>query len=208
MFKVISLILLFGFLAYGAGFDCGKASTQTEKSICSNKSLSLLDEALKGSYDYVVYGYRYNNLYYSDEKIAQKEKKLQKEQKTFLAKREKCRSNIRCIQKITMDRIGFLNKQSECDHHVCYNILGSSKVLLARASMQEAYELLYPRFNIKEQKKLKQEQEQFEKDVEKKWDENSEAYICGSDRTICYHQETLMVKKRTKYLQDYLMKVK
>ena len=45
-----SLVLIFSTAAYGAGFDCAKAATLVEKSICADKRLSELDDRLMTAY--------------------------------------------------------------------------------------------------------------------------------------------------------------
>jgi uncharacterized protein len=45
----IALLLVSQFL-YGAAFDCTKAVTLVEQSICSNKQLSALDDSLGVAY--------------------------------------------------------------------------------------------------------------------------------------------------------------
>lgn len=41
-----STFLLFSSVAFSASFDCGKASTEVERKICSSPSLSAMDEKL------------------------------------------------------------------------------------------------------------------------------------------------------------------
>ena len=43
-------LLLTSTLAYSASFDCSKASTLVEQSVCSNKQLSALDDTLSAAY--------------------------------------------------------------------------------------------------------------------------------------------------------------
>ena len=48
------VILFFQSLAFGASFDCSKASTNVEKTICASKTLSELDEQLASAYKSTV----------------------------------------------------------------------------------------------------------------------------------------------------------
>lgn len=187
-----------------AGFDCKKASTPTEQTICSDKSLSLLDDALSMSYDYVINGYKFGYPIYDEAEIETIKKALKKEQRAFIKNREECKNNIYCIREKTNKQIEVLNKKSKCDHHGCFNILGASNVLKDRSVMEDAYLKLYKTLTFKGREKLKIEQEIFEKDIEKKWNQNIENSICGSDRTLCYADESQMLQDRTKYLQDAL----
>lgn len=55
---LVCLFLVFSNQSISAGFDCGKATTKVEKSICANKDISLLDGSL--SYNYKKF-YKYKN---------------------------------------------------------------------------------------------------------------------------------------------------
>ncbi len=50
------LLTFFAQLSCAASFDCAKASTQVERLICSDESLSKLDEQLSGSYKQALEG--------------------------------------------------------------------------------------------------------------------------------------------------------
>lgn len=203
----ISIVFFITFLN-SAGFDCKKASTPTEKTICSDKSLGLLDEALRASYDYVINGYKFGYPIYSESQIETIEKALKKEQRAFIKNREKCKNNTSCIREKTNKQINILNKKSKCDHHVCFNNLAESNILKERSDMEYIYRLLYELLKPKEREKLQKEQEAFEKDVEKKWNQNIENALCGSDRTLCYADEFQMVQNRTKHLKEQLRNTK
>ena len=87
------LILLFSFLAsplYAVSFDCNKASTETEKAICTDPELSALDDLL---------GIAWN-----------KSKRLVSidSQKKWLQKRNLCENNNDCLRKEIGLRIGTL----------------------------------------------------------------------------------------------------
>lgn len=204
---LISIVFLITFLN-SAGFDCKKASTPTEKTICSNKSLSLLDEAMRASYDYVINGYKFGYPIYDESQIQTIEKALKKEQREFIKNRETCKNNTSCISDKTEKRIKILNKKSKCNHHVCFNNLAESNILKERSDMEYIYRLLYELLKPKEREKLQKEQDAFEKDVEKKWDQNIKDSLCGSDRALCYADEFAMVQKRVKYLKQKLWDTK
>lgn len=209
MIKILFISIAF-FITFlnSAGFDCKKASTPTEKTICSDKSLSLLDDALSMSYDYAINGYKFGYPIYSESQIETIEKALKKEQREFVKNREKCKNNTSCIREKTNKQINILNKKSKCDHHGCFNILGASSVLRERSAMEYVYTKLYELLKPNDRNKLQKEQEAFEKDVEKMWDKNIEDSMCGSDRTLCYADELAMVQKRVKYLKQKLWDTK
>lgn len=77
-----SLALPLGALA--ASFDCSKATTQVEKSICSNEELSRLDEALASEYRTAT--------------LAESDSRLRLDQRRWLARRNAC-GNTACIVK-------------------------------------------------------------------------------------------------------------
>ncbi len=209
MKKILFITTLF-FITFlsSAGFDCKKASTPTEKTICSDKSLSLLDEAMRASYDYVLNGYKFGYPVYSKSQIETIEKALKKEQRVFIKNRETCKNNTSCIREKTDKQINTLNKKSKCDHHVCFNNLSESNLLRDRSAMEYIYVKLYELLKPKGREKLQIEQKAFEKDVEKKWDQNTEESICGSDRTLCFAKESSMVQKRNKDLKEQLWNTK
>ncbi len=203
----ISIVFLITFLN-SAGFDCKKASTPTEQTICSNKSLSLLDDAMRASYDYVINGYKFGYPIYDEAEIETIKKALNKEQREFIKNRETCKNNTSCISDKTEKRIKILNKKSKCNHHVCFNILAQSNILKERSDMEYIYRLLYELLKPKERERLQKEQETFEKDVGKKWDQNIENALCGSDRALCYADELQMVQSRTRDLKEQLRNTK
>lgn len=209
MIKILFISIAF-FITFlnSAGFDCKKASTPTEKTICSDKSLSLLDDALSMSYDYAINGYKFGYPIYGESQIETIEKALKKEQREFVKNREKCKNNTSCIREKTNKQINILNKKSKCDHHGCFNILGASNVLRERSVMEYIYIKLYELLKSKDREKLQKEQEAFEKDVGKMWDQNIENSLCGSDRTLCYADESKMVQSRTKDLKEQLRNTK
>lgn len=81
--------------SYAAGFDCSKAKSTTEKTICSTASLSDLDEILVLSFKKALAG--------SSDAQA-----LKGAQQAWLKTRESCASNIDCITKTYTTRINEL----------------------------------------------------------------------------------------------------
>jgi len=53
--KIVLFLSLFSFLVYGASFDCKKATTSVEKTICKDTKLSQLDEELAKVYKKVLH---------------------------------------------------------------------------------------------------------------------------------------------------------
>jgi len=91
----ISTVTLFS-SAYAASFDCRKASTFVEKSICSNETASKLDEALASKYRDAL-------------ATSKNSDELKAEQKSWLKMvRNKCKT-ILCINDVTNKRISELS---------------------------------------------------------------------------------------------------
>lgn len=97
--KILSTLILASLFctstSYAAGFDCSKAKSSTEKTICSTTSLSSLDEILVLSFNKASAGN-------SDPKA------LKTAQQGWLKTREACASNIDCITKTYTARISEL----------------------------------------------------------------------------------------------------
>ena len=53
-FILVAIILVAPSITVGASFNCSKAGTSTEKTICANKALSSLDEQLAKAYESVI----------------------------------------------------------------------------------------------------------------------------------------------------------
>ena len=78
--------------SYAAGFDCRKAGTFLEKAICSDGSLSKLDEFLNDTYKKAIAESKDPN-------------SIKKEQRTWLNKiRNKCQ-DLNCLQRVYEERI-------------------------------------------------------------------------------------------------------
>lgn len=96
VFPILILATLFSTsTSYAAGFDCSKAKSPTEKTICSTTSLSDLDEILVLSFNKAVAG-------------SADAKALKTAQQTWLKTREACASNGACITKAYTSRLSEL----------------------------------------------------------------------------------------------------
>jgi len=90
--KIVSLIAVLSALSIGAtastaSFDCAKASSPTEKAICSHPSLAKMDRELA-------------SVYHAALKRADPEErpKMKSAQRSWLAHREACKGELRCIE--------------------------------------------------------------------------------------------------------------
>jgi uncharacterized protein len=103
MKKVSLLILLnlFSSFVIAASFDCTKATTFVEKTICSEPLLSKLDDALAENYI---------GMYYSN--FGGSQKSLKAEQQKWLSSRNKC-TNSKCLITSYQKRI-----DETCDYGV------------------------------------------------------------------------------------------
>ena len=86
-------LLVFVSVAYGAGFDCLKASTLTEKTICSDRQLSLLDGLMGVDFR--------SKLKNSNDKSAIKED----QKKWNKLQRDKCGDNVSCLVSAYQERL-------------------------------------------------------------------------------------------------------
>lgn len=98
---LIVLLNLFSNFVIAASFDCKKASTFVEKTICSEPLLSKLDDALAENY---------KSMYYSN--FGGSQKSLKAEQLRWLASRNKC-TNSACLIKSYQKRV-----DETCDYGV------------------------------------------------------------------------------------------
>jgi uncharacterized protein YecT (DUF1311 family) len=85
-----------------ASFDCAKAGTIAEKTICSDVGLAAYDKSLAQAYNLVMAYYRSR----SDTKSTIAE--LRAFQKKWIAKRDRCGNDIACLEKTIDDRIARL----------------------------------------------------------------------------------------------------
>lgn len=85
-----------------ASFNCDKAATDTEKTICKNRSLASLDISVSRSYNwYRKEATRLNN--------RDLQGKLVSQQKEWLQQRNVCASDTDCLQKSMQDRLESLS---------------------------------------------------------------------------------------------------
>lgn len=80
--------------AVAPGFDCAKASTATEATICANETLARLDLTLNARYDALV-------LTMEEDKLED----LESSQGAWIRKRDACRTKVPCIQSQYMVRL-------------------------------------------------------------------------------------------------------
>jgi uncharacterized protein len=80
--------------AQAASFACGKASTFVEKSICSNKTLGALDEALAENYGYVL----------ASDIGDGARKHLRESQRAWIKERDKC-TTAYCVEALYRERV-------------------------------------------------------------------------------------------------------
>jgi uncharacterized protein len=90
------LFSLVAFEAYAVSFDCKKVRLRVEKTICSNRLLSYLDDLLASSYKKALANTR-------------NKRSLRRAQRSWLYKRNRCRTNS-CIKKTYRSRISELKK--------------------------------------------------------------------------------------------------
>ena len=104
----LTLVFLFGSTGVvwsaaantGPSFDCDRASTPTEKAICSSEMLSRLDRALA-----IVYKKKRAKLAAGSENLAP----FLDEQRQWNKKRSSmCGNNVQCLSRIYQERIDFL----------------------------------------------------------------------------------------------------
>lgn len=81
--------------SFAASFDCGKSSSTTEKLICSDESLSKLDERLANSYKQAL-------------DSATDKESFKKMQIEWLKQQRSCK-DVECLAQIYKDRIGVLS---------------------------------------------------------------------------------------------------
>lgn len=84
--------------ANAASFDCAKASTQQEKAVCANPTLSALDDKLAESYR-------------NARAVSQDPAKLKSEQIEWIKEVRKCAVETSCIERLYTSRLSELNPQ-------------------------------------------------------------------------------------------------
>lgn len=95
--------------SYAASFDCSKASTPTEKTICSNKKLFLLDDVM--------------GVYYRSELVSGKDQNAVKtEQRQWnKSKRDACLSDVNCLESAYLERLDGTVNASILNSFFLYN---------------------------------------------------------------------------------------
>ncbi|MFD1243784.1 lysozyme inhibitor LprI family protein [Paralysiella testudinis] len=95
MHRILLIVLLFPAVVFGASFDCQQVRTTAEQLICQNDNLSSLDDTLAETFTTAIQSTTAPN-------------KLQAEQKTWLAARNRC-TNAGCLQQQYEQRIAELS---------------------------------------------------------------------------------------------------
>ena len=88
------LALAFAGTTHAASFDCSKAATFVEKSICSNKTLGKLDEALSENYRYML----------ASDIGDGARKHLRESQRNWLKERNRC-TTAYCVEALYRERV-------------------------------------------------------------------------------------------------------
>ena len=97
-FSLVSIGLAYSINGYSASFDCAKASSPFEKTICSNPNLSSLDEQLA-------------NVYKTAKESATNPDQLKTEQIAWIKATRNCGTDAGCIQQAYKARIVALSPQ-------------------------------------------------------------------------------------------------
>ncbi len=99
-FKYTSIVLVFAFpsVTFAASFDCSKASSSTEKLICSDANVSKLDEKLAISYKQAL-------------SVSVDKDVIKKQQREWLKKQHACK-NTSCLSQSYRARIDDLNSSA------------------------------------------------------------------------------------------------
>lgn len=108
--------------AHAASFDCAKARSGAEKLICSDSTISALDDSLNEEYEFV-----------SERNSDEENASLRAQQKTWLATRNKC-SDIACLRRSYEIRI----KELACSDKNTGSAFGASKCFGLRLSDAES----------------------------------------------------------------------
>ena len=97
-----------------ASFDCTKAATATEKTICASVSLAAYDVSVAETYKFALGYYQFALETYNPSMRKQTDAQIvafRKSQKQWLAKRDACGSNAACLDKSMGDRIWELQQE-------------------------------------------------------------------------------------------------
>ena len=105
--KYVAVVLLaMASATSAASFNCNNAATFVEKAICSNKTLSVLDDALAQNYQYMM----------ASDIGEGARKDLRTTQRAWLTKRNKC-TTVQCVEALYRQRI-----DAVCDYPVISGI--------------------------------------------------------------------------------------
>lgn len=159
------IILLFALVSeiHAASFDCAKAKTSVEKLVCSDPSISALDDALNEEYETAT-------AVNSDEENSS----LRAQQKAWLASRNKC-ADIACLRRSYEKRIKELacssnNTGSAVGALKCFGLkLSEAESVLTRLEQLQANGVLGASNNPERARELTREER-------KKWIEYRDAY--------------------------------
>ena len=103
MYRILAvsfLVVMIGALqAYAASFDCKKAEMPIEKTICSDESLSALDDELANAYARALV-------------VANNQEALKREQRAWVKKQRNSGANVKELSSIYLNRIAELNKDA------------------------------------------------------------------------------------------------
>lgn len=208
IFIVLELLMV---ASFGAGFDCKKAFTATEKTICQHKYLSLADEAMSDKFKNAT-----AILYYVENSklTIPTLNKLKTTQRDFINQREFCGTNQECIYNKTLKRYKqidiILGTKFDCSfpfpsggNNTCYNQFGYTDKEVIESQMYLAYEKLYSTLSFIEKKQLENDQKKFYKSMNMILQRNEEC-MPATNLTFCYEKEEAIIKKRTQYLKNRL----
>ena len=159
--SAVALVLVFAASgSMAASFNCKKASTFAEKSICADGYLSSVDSVLASVYKKAL-------------STTQDPDRLRGLQREWIAERDQC-TNQKCLDKSLGERVSFLNNYSNAEQKVAYD--SKQKVRkeqreverqvqeIASAQRIENYKLaqeqsLQQELKIAEQQRMQQEQQ-------------------------------------------------
>ena len=108
--SAVAVALVLVFAASGsmaASFDCKKASTFAEKSICADGYLSKVDEVLSGAYKKAL-------------TTSQDPDRLRNLQREWIAERDQCTTQ-KCLDKSLGERVSFLDNYANAERKVAYD---------------------------------------------------------------------------------------
>jgi uncharacterized protein len=81
-------------------FDCGKAASVSEKTICANAELSRLDFQLGRTWERLLLAFDIDPV---------QQPQMRKDQRAWIARRQECGEDANCIGKLYRDRLSTLN---------------------------------------------------------------------------------------------------